>query len=95
MESKEYTIRHIEFSGKWAEFWFEEEHKSSGEEGTEHYIGDQWAECCKIYMLDEVIEKAGITPYELQMKGYHMLIGMKLTWKGDRPIELNKMQFES
>lgn len=86
-ETKIYTIRKLEFSGKWIEFWFEErKHIIDTEDGKE----DKWIECCKIYMLDQVVEEAGITPYELQMQGYNMLIGKKVEWSGDRPIKLIK-----
>lgn len=60
---------------KWVELWLYP--RTEGEGAT------KWDDCCKWYMLNEVVEKAGLNEHVLN----HGLAGIYLLWPpGDRPI---------
>lgn len=86
------TIKKISFSGKWVEFYTEENPKYIVELDNDYKpTGDKeltWDTCCKNYMLVKVIDDANLDNQVL-MDGYNSLIGYKMIWKDDRPIVIS------
>lgn len=77
MDGPDYAIKSIKTSGKWVEFWFE------GEPPREN---GGWHQCCKQYMLYEVVENAGLNDHVLN----HGFKGLVVTWPegSDRPTAI-------
>ena len=68
---KAQKIVDIKSDGKWVELWF-----ANGNLNPARYD-----ECCKWYMLQDVISKAGLATHVMK----HGYLGIWLAWKGDRP----------
>lgn len=93
-----YTIRKINFSGKYVEYWFEEEEKYTDVLDDDYKpTGDKeltWSHSSKNYMFEQCIDDAGLRE-QVIMDGYNSLIGYQLEWKGD-PVKfvIEKEEFE-
>lgn len=85
------TIKKISFNGKLFEFYTEENPKYTDILDDEYKpTGDKeltWDTCCSNFMFTKVIEDADLDNQVL-MDGYNSLIGYKMIWKDDRPIEI-------
>lgn len=65
------TIEKVKYSGKWIEFWFQEDYVTvSGNPGDYHLSS-------KVYKLDEVMNKAGLHDYIMS----NGMRGLKMLWK--------------
>ena len=68
------TIKEINISGKWVDFWFEEGRFDS-ENGT------SFDQCCKRYMFDDIIKPELLSEiYTNGLKGY------KMEWKRSKEM---------
>jgi len=77
-----YQIARVRCSGKWMEFWF------VGGTAWSDEVDSRYDECCKFYMLWELVEKAELEDYVLN----HGYVGLMVTWPAgsDRPTVLFK-----
>lgn len=81
-EIKELTIKELNISGKWLEFWVEEETRlekifdyEENKLTNEDY--EAWTYSCKTYMFEEAITKAGLDDYVYN----NGRIGLKVVWQ--------------
>jgi hypothetical protein len=72
-ELKIFTIEKLKFTGKWVEFWFEEDFPRMTDEDSYHLS-------TKTYMLWEVVYKAGVYT-EIAINGFK---GVKTIWEKDK-----------
>lgn len=80
MKNKKLTIRKINHTGKWTEFWFEEEKNSrisDDPEYSKYNIEDHWVHCCKTYMFYDMIDNNGLSDHLHN----HGAAGLKTEWE--------------
>lgn len=78
MKTKIRTISDINFTGKWVEYWFEEEKDIRYDE----YLGedkDNWINSTKNYMLENLVNEADLERH-IYRHGY---VGLKTEWEDD------------
>lgn len=71
MDEKILTIKKVNFTGKWVELWFHEDHETIVPEADSYHLSS------KAYRLWEAVERAGIDN-EISNKGFE---GLKVRWK--------------
>lgn len=86
MENKIRTIRKVNFTGKWAEFWFEEEISITPADPDSEYEHlrveqDKWTNSCKAYQLHNLTELGGLID-EVDNNGFK---GLKMEWDYKSP----------
>jgi len=80
------TIKKVNFTGKWAEFWFEEEPHiipADPDSEYEHLRVEQdcWTNSCKAYQLHNLVELGGLID-EVDNNGFK---GLKMEWNYKSP----------
>lgn len=86
MDNKIYTIRKVNFTGKWVEFWFEEEINIIPANPISEYEHlrveqDKWIESCKGWKLHALAEESGLED-EVYNNGF---VGLNIEFEYSSP----------